>query len=169
VTVTNTGSTATVGLTDPLPILYGGTGATALPSGCVISNGTALSTQACPTSAPTVSITSGPGIAVATPSPGVFVISNTGVQALTAGSNINPITGATPTVGTTLKPTFDSVVANGTDQANYYAAGLDSLHTEQGFSATSSGAAYDAPNSFNWANTVGLSRTALGVQQCHHN
>lgn len=79
ITVTNAGDTATVGLAVPLPIIDGGTGATALPAGCLQSTGTQVISASCPTpgTVPTpVSVVAGnSNVTVATPSPGVFVIS----------------------------------------------------------------------------------------------
>jgi len=83
ITVTNAGNTATVSLTDPLPVLYGGTGATALPAGCLQSNGTVVTSigSSCGTGSGTITAVTGTG-------------------------NIDVTAGATPVVSITNSPTF---------------------------------------------------------------
>ena len=136
ITVTNAGNTATVGIVNnptfsgitTVGSLFDNTltpgtcvGAAAGPelrssTNCVtsITAGTNVSitgTSSNPiinvsaTPAP-VSVTAGTGIAVATPSPGVFVVSNTGLLSATGSGNISVTTGATPVVSITNAPTF---------------------------------------------------------------
>lgn len=83
ITVSNSGSTATIAISPlPLPLLYGGTGATAIPSGCLQSSGTVIT------------------------STGIACASGSGVAAVTGTGNINVTTGATPVVSITNAPTF---------------------------------------------------------------
>lgn len=102
VTVSNSGSTATVALSPlPLPLADGGTGAMALPSGCLQSNGTVVSSTGgpCAAQATPVSVQAGTGVTVATPSPGVFVVSATssgGVTSVSGTGNISSTGGRLP-------------------------------------------------------------------------
>lgn len=109
INVTNSGSTATVSISPlPIPLIYGGTGATALPAGCIQSNGTKLVPSVCATSGVAVDVQAGSGIAVATPGPGVFVVSNTVPQTVVSpGTNIVVSnTSTNPVVSTTDAPSF---------------------------------------------------------------
>lgn len=116
VIVSNSGNTATVAISPlPIPLLYGGTGATALPSGCLQSNGAIVSStgSACAGAATPVSVQAGTGTGVATPSPGVFVVSNTGVTSVAGAGNISSSGGQTPTVSITDAPTFGQITVSG--------------------------------------------------------
>lgn len=154
IVVTNAGNTATVSLTTPLTIAQGGTGATALASGCLASNGTVVVSQACPTPAPVVtpvSVQAGTGIAVATPSPGVFVVSNTGVTSVTGTGNMAVTAGPTPNVTITNAPTFTGNVSAG----SVTAANLTSNDCLRSVSGLIQSASTDCPNGAIGALTAG--------------
>ncbi len=103
--VINVGNTATVSIATPIALTYGGTGTSSIASGCVTSNGTALSGGPCPTPTP-VSVTAGTGVTVATPAPGVFQVANSGVLSVSGTGNIASTGGQNPTVSITNAPTF---------------------------------------------------------------
>lgn len=85
------------------------------------------------------SVQAGTGIAVATPSPGVFVVSNTGVTSVTGSGNIQVTSGPTPTVSITAAPTFSGPVTG------------------------SNSTAFSAPNGFYVAGTAGASNDNMGL------
>lgn len=106
ITVSNSGNTATVGLAQPLPIVYGGTNNTTFTTNqCLYYNGTQIASQPCVTPAPgatPVSVQSGnAAIVVATPSPGVFSI--LGVPPTITGAGSTTVT----------NPSFNTYVVTG--------------------------------------------------------
>lgn len=104
IVVTNAGNTATVSLTTPLAIQYGGTNNSSLLAGCLQSTGTQVISTSCPTPGATpspVSVQAGnSNVSVATPSPGVFVVSAvtpTPIAVVAGNSNVT-VTNPSPGV-----------------------------------------------------------------------
>jgi hypothetical protein len=91
ITVTTVGNVSTVGLTTPITIPEGGTNNTSLPSGCLTSNGTQVSSTG-------FACGSGSGT----------------VTAVTGSGNIASSGGTTPNITITNSPTFTGTVTAGT-------------------------------------------------------
>lgn len=154
ITANTISGVATIGITTPLTLAQGGTGVSSLASGCLASNGTVVVSQACVTPGPTitpVSVQAGAGIAVATPSPGVFVISGTGVTSVTGSGNIAVTAGPTPNVTITNAPTFIGNVTAG----SLTAANLTSGDCLRSVSGLVQSASTDCPNGAVGALTAG--------------